>query len=152
MFDPVSFLLNGGANLDAALLLNRLSIGLFFVLSGYHKLFNAQRHAAIVAELSRLKVPFLPFNQWWVPSVEFFGGLGFMVGLLAVPAAFGLLVICAVASCLNGPSIVRSYKPLDKADAVDDVLYLPEVIYLVCLLIVVLAGPGAYSLDALLLR
>jgi hypothetical protein len=30
---------------EMALAVNRVAVGLFFFLSGYHKLFNAQRHA-----------------------------------------------------------------------------------------------------------
>jgi hypothetical protein len=29
---------------EMALAINRVAVGLFFFLSGYHKLFNAQRH------------------------------------------------------------------------------------------------------------
>ena len=59
---------------DLAIALNRIAVGAFFMLSGYHKLFNAERHRSIVDELKALGVPALGFNQWWVPSVEFLGG------------------------------------------------------------------------------
>ncbi|MFZ0652356.1 MAG: hypothetical protein WAZ97_15980, partial [Pseudolabrys sp.] len=39
----------------------------------------------------------------------------------------------------------------DRADYVGDVLYLPEVLYLVMLVVVVLAGPGPLRLDSVVL-
>ena len=55
---------------DLAITLNRIAVGAFFMLSGYHKLFNAERHRSIVDELKALGVPAVGFNQWWVPLVE----------------------------------------------------------------------------------
>jgi uncharacterized membrane protein YphA (DoxX/SURF4 family) len=54
---------------DLALTLNRIAVGAFFMLSGYHKLFNAERHRSFVDELKGLGVPAMGFNQWWVPLV-----------------------------------------------------------------------------------
>jgi uncharacterized membrane protein YphA (DoxX/SURF4 family) len=42
---------------DLAITLNRMAVGAFFMLSGYHKLFNAERHRLIVDELKALGVP-----------------------------------------------------------------------------------------------
>ncbi len=57
-----------------AMTLNRIAVGAFFMLSGYKKLFNAERHQAITEELKALGVPAIGFNQWWVPSVEILRG------------------------------------------------------------------------------
>lgn len=46
---------------------------------------------------------------------------------------------------------IKLYKPIDEADRIDDWLYLPEVLYPFMLLMVVSAGAGPYSLDALIL-
>jgi DoxX len=59
---------------DLAITLNRIAVGAFFMLSGYHKLFNAERHRTVVDELKALGVPAVGFNQWWVPLVEFTAG------------------------------------------------------------------------------
>src|ERR1700722_6396625 len=56
---------------DLALTLNQIAVGAFFMLSGYHKLFNADRHRSFIDELKGLGVPAVGFNQWWVPLVEF---------------------------------------------------------------------------------
>jgi putative oxidoreductase len=136
---------------DLALTLNRIAVGAFFMLSGYHKLFNAGRHRLFIDELKELGVPALGFNQWWVPSVEFAAGGGVLIGLLAPLAAFGLLVIILVAIATTGQQRIKLYKSIDRADRIDDWLYLPETLYAFMLIIVVSAGAGPYSLDALIL-
>ena len=54
----------------------RLALGLFFVLSGVHKLTNKERHKIFVETLRVLGIPHIGILQWFVPGVEFFGGLG----------------------------------------------------------------------------
>jgi uncharacterized membrane protein YphA (DoxX/SURF4 family) len=71
-------------------------------------------------------------------------------GLLA-PAALGLLVVILVAIVTSGPQRIGVYKPIDEADRIDDWVYLPEVLYAFMLIMVVSAGAGPYSLDALIL-
>jgi putative oxidoreductase len=136
---------------DIAMTLNRIAVGAFFMLSGYHKLFNAERHRSVVDELKALGVPAVGFNQWWVPLVEFTAGGGVLIGLLAPLAALGLLVIIAVAIATSGHRRMRLYKPIDEADRIDDFLYLPETLYAFMLILVVSAGAGPYSLDRLIL-
>jgi hypothetical protein len=45
---------------------------------------------------------------------------------------------------------VRASGVIDKADKIDDVLYLPEVLYIVLLALFVANGAGPFSLDAML--
>jgi uncharacterized membrane protein YphA (DoxX/SURF4 family) len=136
---------------DLALTLNRIVVGAFFMLSGYHKLFNAERHRAFIGELKGLGVPALGFNQWWVPLVEFTAGGAVFIGLLAPLAALGLLVIILVAIATSGRQRIKLYKQIDKADRIDDWLYLPETLYAFMLIVIVSAGAGPYSLDAWIL-
>ena len=91
------------------------------------------------------------FNQWWVPTVEFTAGSAVVIGFLAPLAALGLLVIILVAIATSGRQRIKVYKPIDEADRIDDWLYLPEVLYAFMLIMVVSAGAGPYSLDALIL-
>ena len=145
-------LLFGGVGwTDIALTLNRIAVGIFFMLSGYHKLFNTERHRSFVDELKGLGVHAVGFNQWWVPTVEFTAGSAVVIGFLAPLAALGLLVITVVAIATSGPQRIRIYKPIDEADRIDDWLYLPEILYAFMLIMVLSAGAGPYSLDALIL-
>ncbi len=136
---------------DFAFTLSRIAVGAFFFLSGFRKLFNAERHRSIVDELKALGVHAVGFNQWWVPLVEFSAGGAVLIGLLAPLAALGLLVITLVAIVTSGRQRIKLNKPIDEADRIDDFLYLPETLYAFMLIMVVSAGAGPYSLDALLL-
>jgi hypothetical protein len=40
--------------------------------------------------------------------------------------------------------------PINRADWIGDVLYLPEALYCIGLAVVVLGGPGPWSLDAVI--
>jgi putative oxidoreductase len=128
----------------------RLALGLFFVLSGIHKLRNKERHKTFVETLKALGIPRIEIFQWFVPGVEFFGGLGVAFGFLTPLAALGLLVICSVALLTSSPKVIASYKPIDRADRLDDWLYQPELIYALMLLYFMAAGAGPVSIDHLL--
>jgi uncharacterized membrane protein YphA (DoxX/SURF4 family) len=145
----IDILFHGVGWTDIALTLNRIAVGMFFMLSGYHKLFNPQRHRELADQLKELGVHAVGFNQWWVPTVEFSAGCAVVIGFLAPLAALGLLVLILVAIATSGPQRINAYKPIDRADRIDDWLYLPETLYAVMLITVISAGAGPYSLDAL---
>ena len=86
-----------------------------------------------------------------VPFVEFSAGGAVLIGLLAPIAALGLLVIILVAIATSGRQRMKLYKPIDEADRITDWLYLPETLYAFMLIVVISAGAGPYSLDALVL-
>jgi len=147
----IHILFNGVGWTDIAFTLNRVAVGMFFMFSGYHKLFNAERHRVFANELRSLHVHAVGINQWWVPLVEFSAGGAVVIGLVAPLAALGLLVIILVASATSGRERIKTYKPIDKADRIDDWLYLPETLYAFMLIMVISAGAGPYSLDAAIL-
>ena len=147
----LDILFHGVGWTDIALTLNRIAVGLFFMLSGYHKLFNAQRHRTFADELKALGIHAVSFNEWWVPAVEFSAGAAVVIGFLAPLAALGLLLLIIVAIVTSGPQRISTYNPIDKADRIDDWLYLPEILYVFMLITVVSAGAGPYSVDALIL-
>ena len=146
----MNLLFDGVGWTDIALTINRIAVGAFFMLSGYHKLFNAERHRSLVDELKALGVPAVGFNEWWVPAVEFTAGGAVLVGFLAPLAALGLLVIILVAIATSGRQRIKLYKPIDKADRIDDWLNLPETLYAFMLIVVISAGAGPHSLDAVI--
>ena len=144
----IFLIIQGAQAPNAALTLNRVALGAFFAISGYHKLFNASRHAALRSTLQDDGVRAVPIMQWLVPSVEFGGGLALIVGLLSVLSAFGLFVICAGALTLDAVKRIRAWRPIDRADWIGDLLYVPEALYCIGLTVVMLGGPGPWSLDA----
>jgi len=133
---------------NVALTLNRVALGTFFAISGYHKLFNASRHATLTRTLQDDGVHAVPIMRWLLPSAEFAGGCALIIGLLSVLAAFGLFVICAGAFALDAVKRIRAWQPIDRADWLGDLLYVPEALYCIGLTVVMLAGPGPWSLDA----
>jgi putative oxidoreductase len=143
-------LLDGIGGTSAAIAAMRVALGSFFVLSGIHKLTNKQRHETFAETLRVLGIPRIGLLQWFVPGVEFLGGLGVAVGCLTPLAALGLLVICSVALLTSSPTVIASYKPIDRADRVDDWLYQPEMMYALMLLYFITAGAGPVSVDRLL--
>jgi len=148
----INLLFKGIGATDIALLLNRVAVGMFFMFSGYHKLFNAKRHGIFVDELKGLHIPALGFNAWWVPLIEFSAGTAVVIGLFAPLAALGLIVIILIANATSGRQRIKSYMPIDGADRIDDWLYLPETLYAFMLLLIVSAGAGPYSLDSLIVK
>jgi putative oxidoreductase len=148
----IDILFKGIGWTDVALTLIRVAVGMFFMFSGYHKLFNAERHRALVDELTALHVAAIRINQWWVPSVEFAAGSAVLIGLLTPLAALGLFVIVLVAGVTSGRMRIKGSQPIDRADRIDDWLYLPEILYALMLIMFVSAGAGPYSVDAVILR
>jgi uncharacterized membrane protein YphA (DoxX/SURF4 family) len=148
----IDILFRGIGSIDIALTVIRIAVGMFFMFSGYHKLFNAERHRVFVDELTALHVAAIRINQWWVPSVEFAAGSAVLIGLLTPLAALGLLVIVLVASVTSGRVRINDSKPIDRTDRIDDWLYLPEILYAFMLIMFVSAGAGPYSVDAVILK
>jgi putative oxidoreductase len=134
-----------------AITLLRVTMGVFFTISGYHKLFNKARHATVTSTMIDDHVPDPRLASWFIPMGEFFGGLGLFVGFLTPLAAIGLFFICCGALIADGLKRIANFKPIDRADYVDDVLYLPEALYGIILLTIALIGSGPYSVDALVL-
>ncbi len=144
----LSLITQGARSPSAALTLNRVALGVFFAISGYHKLFNASRHATLTTTLQQDGVHDVPIMRWLLPGAEFSGGCALIMGFLSVLAAFGLLLISAGAVAFDAVKRIRAWQPLDRADWLGDLLYTPEALYCIGLTVVVLAGPGPWSLDA----
>ncbi|MGC2419352.1 MAG: DoxX family protein, partial [Candidatus Acidiferrales bacterium] len=83
----VQFALQGGSGLEQyAILLVRVSIGLFFAISGANKLFVAGGTKPVYETLVKAKVPFPRLTAYFVSGVEFVAGSLVTVGLLSSPA------------------------------------------------------------------
>jgi uncharacterized membrane protein YphA (DoxX/SURF4 family) len=144
----IDLLIQGAQAPNAALTLNRVALGTFFAISGYHKLFNASRHSTLTRTLQDDGVHAVPIMRWLLPSAEFAGGCALIIGFLSVLAALGLFMICVGAIALDAVKRIRAWQPLDRADWLGDLLYVPEALYSIGLTVVMLAGPGPWSLDA----
>src|ERR1700722_11984505 len=94
----VQFALLGSGDLQPyAILLVRVSLGLFFAISGANKLFVAASTQTMYETLVEAKVPFPHVMTYFVAGVEFVGGSLLAIGLLSSVACAALLVDMLVA-------------------------------------------------------
>ena len=142
----VQFALLGSSELEQyAILLVRVSIGLFFAISGANKLFTASGAKRVYETLVQAKVPFPHQTAYFVSGVEFVGGSLVTVGFLSTEACVALLVDMIVATLTSAVSTLP--KGLTPLSWLDDFLYLPEVLYVLFFVWLICSGPGKFSVD-----
>src|SRR6202167_60147 len=142
----VQFALQGSSDWEQyAILLVRVSIGLFFAISGGNKLFVAGGIKPVYETLVKAKVPFPQQTAYFVAGVEVVGGSLVTVGLLSSPACVALLIDMTVATLTSALSTLP--KGLLPLSWLDDFLYLPEVLYMLIFIWLICAGPGKFSVD-----
>ena len=140
-----SALLGSGDLEQYAILLVRVSLGLFFAISGANKLFVAGRMQTMYETLIEAKVPFPHLMTYFVSGVEFVGGSLLIVGFLSSLACMALLVDMLVAILTTKLSAVP--KGLSLFNWLDDFLYFPEVLYVLFFVWLICSGPGKFSVD-----
>ncbi len=144
--DLVRFALLGSSDLEQyAILPVRVSIGLFFAISGANKLFVAGGTKPVYDTLVKAKVPFPRQTAYFVAGVEFVCGSLVAVGLLSSPACVALLIDMVVAVLTDSLSTLP--KGLSPLNWLDDFLYLPEVLYVLFFIWLICSGPGKFSID-----
>ena len=142
----IQFALLGSSDLEQyAILLVRVSIGLFFAISGANKLFVAGGTKPVYDTLVQAKVPFPRQTAYFVSGVEFVGGCLVTVGFLSSPACMALLIDMVVATVTSAVgTLPKGLSPLSR---LDDFLYLPEVLYVLFFIWLICSGPGRFSVD-----
>jgi putative oxidoreductase len=142
----VQFALQGSSDLEPyAILLVRVSIGLFFAISGANKLFAAGGIKPVYETLVQAKVPFPHQMAYFVSGVEFVGGSLLALGFLSSVASLALLIDMIVATLTSAISTLP--KGLSPLNWLDDFLYLPEVLYVLFFIWLICSGPGRFSVD-----
>ena len=142
----VHFALLGSGDLEQyAILLVRVSIGLFFAISGANKLFVAGGTKPVYDTLVKAKVPFPRQTAYFVAGVEFVCGSLLTVGFLSSLACVALLIDMIVAILTESLSTLP--KGLSPLNRLDDFLYLPEVLYVLFFVWLICSGPGNFSVD-----
>ena len=142
----VQFALLGSSDLEQyAILLVRVSLGLFFAISGANKLFVADATKPVTETLVKAKIPFPHQMAYFVSGVEFVGGTLVAVGFLSSLACVALLVDMIVATLTEAVSTLP--KGLSPLKWLDDFLYLPDVLYVLFCIWLLCSGPGKFSVD-----
>lgn len=127
-------------------LLTRLVMGQAFYQTGGGKIAN---FANTVSFFSDLGIPMPEANAFFVSRLEFWGGLLLVVGLATRLVAAGLASTMVVAlATADRDSFLAALRGTGEAGLTDVVPF----VYLLFLAWLVLAGPGAASLDALVAR
>ncbi|HEX4006368.1 MAG TPA: DoxX family protein [Acidobacteriaceae bacterium] len=128
-----------------AILLVRLSIGLFFAISGARKLFVSGGTQLMYDTLLMARVPFPRLMTYFVSSIEFVGGLLVAVGFLSTVACLALLVDMVIAILTS--KLTAMPKGLSPLKWLDDFFYLPEALYVLFFFWLICSGPGEFSVD-----
>jgi putative oxidoreductase len=127
-------------------LLARMSVGLLFFLSGRGKLFVPARREQMREAMRHAGLPSPELSATVTSLVEFAGGSMLCLGLLT-PVACVMLTVVMVGALVT--TQLPRVKAASAADWLSEVLYLPEVLYVVILAWLLLAGPGWLSVDHL---
>jgi len=142
----VQFALLGSGDLEQyTILLVRVSIGLFFAISGGNKSFIAGGTKPVYDTLVKAKIPFPCQTAYFVAGVEFVCGSLLTVGLLSGVACVALLIDMIVATLPEAISTLP--KGLSPLNWLDDFFYLPEVLYVLFFIWLICSGPGKFSVD-----
>ena len=126
-------------------LLTRLVIGQAFFLTGRGKLENFERTVGFFTDLG---IPMPELNAAFVSRLEFYGGALLVVGLATRLVAAGLASTMIVAlATADKENFLAALKMTGEQGLTD----ITPFVYLLFLLWLAISGPGAVSLDALLL-
>jgi len=142
----IRFILSGNRSLEEfAVALARISLGVFFAISGGNKLFVASQHKVMYDTLVGAGIPFPEVMTYFVSSVEFVCGCLLVIGLLSSLCCMALILDMIVA--IATVQLATIAKGLSVVDWLDDFLYLPEVMYIIIFLWLISSGPGRLSVD-----
>lgn len=129
----------------------RFSLGLFFAVSGYNKLFVHEKHEDLIDLMAKIGMPIPELTANFLACVEFFGGLFLMVGFLSTPVAIALTIAMIVAIITVEIDAIIP-KGIGFLDWMSWFLYLPQVMYIILFVWLMASGPGPASVDDFLAR
>src|SRR6201987_5974330 len=132
----------------------RIVFGIYFILSGFPKLFTIAGPGNIVHQLRGLHIPFPEIVSWGVGTIEFIGGLLLLVGFLTtIGAALNIFSTGGHFLFALGSGLFPSGGfPAPRPPLPDAFPYtLPEygfsLLLMGGLLTLIIGGAGAYSVD-----
>jgi len=130
-------------------LLLRLIVGYGFMVHGYAKFSRGPEQ--FINILNTIGIP-LPYLMGWATIiVQLFGGLCVLLGtgviLWSVPMAAILIVAAATVHWPYGFSSIKLLSVVDGRAQFGPPGYETDLLYLVCLAVLVIGGAGPYSVD-----
>ena len=138
------------ASSDYPLVISRVAIGVFFFATGYNKLFVPDNQHLMLETITSAGIPFPEVMAVFVSFCECALGLSLAAGLLTRISAAVLFIISLVALITVGVKYIP--EGINFLTWYSWLLYLPEPLYmLICLMLMVRGGLG-YSVDGWLLK
>src|SRR5215813_5235832 len=141
-----SLLLGNRAWEQLSILLARISLGMFFAISGGNKLLIPSRTRQMYETLAGAGIPFPHFMTYFVSSVEFISGCLLIIGMLTSLCCAALIIQMIVAIT------TVQLATIPKGLSLLDFLYLPETMYIIILIWLICSGPGRVSVDGWIAR
>jgi putative oxidoreductase len=145
-----SFLMGSHSWEQFSILLARVSLGIFFAISGGKKLFVDSRTRQMYETLAGAGIPFPHFMTYFTSSVEFVGRCLLVIGLLSSLCSVALIIQMVVAIMTVRLATIPSGTSF--LDWLDDFLYLPEALYIIIAIWLICSGPGRMSVDNWIFR
>jgi putative oxidoreductase len=121
-------------------LLARIAIGFVFLQSGWGKLHHLDK---VIAFFTSLGIPAAGVQAPFVAGVELVGGTLVLIGLFTRVASFPLIGTMVVAILTAKRGDIHEW---------GDLLFMPEFLFIVLLLWLIVKGAGVVSLDYVLGR
>ena len=134
----------------APILLARVSLGLFFAISGYNKLFTEKNREGVLHAVKEAGIPFPEFSATFLSIVEFVGGSLLTIGVLSAVWTVALTIAMVVA--IVTVEVHTIPKGLSFLNWLDYLLFLPQVMYVIMFIWLLVTGPGPVSVDHLVAR
>jgi putative oxidoreductase len=139
---------------SASLLPLRLLIGFGFAAHGFAKLSRGVDGFADI--LQALSVPAPHFTAWATSLIELFGGLAIMAGafvpFVSIPLAIIMLTALLTVHLPFGFSSIKLMAITADGPQFGKIGYELNLLYIAGLFALALAGPGPFSVDALIKR
>lgn len=126
------------------ILVARVFLGVFFILSGFFKIFDSSQHEKLLRTLKHANIPMPEFNAYFVPIVELVCGALILIGLITTLASLVLFLVMITALVTDR---VASLAVHGGIVVLENFLYLPEVLYALMFFWLFFSGPGKISLD-----
>jgi putative oxidoreductase len=95
-------------------------------------------------------IPLPQFMTYFISSVDFISGCLLVIGLLSSLCCAALIIEMVVA--ITTVQLATIPRGLSFLNWLDDLLYLPETMYIIILIWLICSGPGRVSIDSRIAR
>ena len=122
----------------------RVCVGLFFILSGFFKIFDQKQHETLLQIFQNAEITSAEFLAYFFPLTTLLLGILILIGFLTTLSSFFFLIMLTT-------SLIWDHSPLPSTHHFslffEKLFYIPEVIYILIFLWLFFSGPGKISLD-----